>query len=146
VRRDMSQTNWPLIEAQNLRIERILDGSSNTIMVGEKFVSPQWYAGGQWGDNCGFHSAWGWGTIRFGRDPARQDNTVGNYPGNPTPWNDQGVWDSTTSLDVFGSPHSGAWNAAMADGSVKGIRYNISNRTLRLLCNRQDGQVISEDF
>jgi prepilin-type N-terminal cleavage/methylation domain-containing protein len=146
VMRDMSQPNWPLQTGQSMRIEQIEDGSSNTMMVGEKAVSPNWYVGGQWGDNCGFHSGWGWGTIRFGYAPARQDRMVGSYPDNPTPWNDQGVWDSTTSLDVFGSPHVGAFNAVMADGSVRGIKYSIDLQTLKNICNRHDGNVISGDF
>ena len=63
----------------------IPDGTSNTLLIGEKFVSTTLYEGPydlastgnyghQWGDLYGFYAGWGWDTIRFGRLQPRQDD------------------------------------------------------------------------
>jgi prepilin-type N-terminal cleavage/methylation domain-containing protein/prepilin-type processing-associated H-X9-DG protein len=128
----------------------ITDGTSNTLLVGEKFVSTTLYGpanpattggyGHQWGDLNGYYAGWGWDTIRFGRLQPRQDDASLNYRGR-TP-------DDRTPqipVDFFGSAHPGGFNAVLCDGSVRVIRYSINLPVLRALCNRGDGQVISPD-
>jgi prepilin-type processing-associated H-X9-DG protein len=52
------------------------------------------------------------------------------------PAQDQAGIDLTWS---FGSCHTGGFNMAMADGSVRLISYDINETTHRRLCNRLDG-------
>jgi prepilin-type processing-associated H-X9-DG protein len=42
----------------------------------------------------------------------------------------------------FGSAHPGGFNAALADGSVRNINYEIDRETLRRLGNRRDALVV----
>jgi prepilin-type N-terminal cleavage/methylation domain-containing protein/prepilin-type processing-associated H-X9-DG protein len=126
----------------------LTDGSSNTLLVGEKFVSTTLYAGAdaastggyghQWGDLNGYYAGWGWDTIRFGRLQPRQDDASLNYRGR-TPL------DTTPQItvDFFGSPHPGGFNAVLCDGSVRAIHYAIDLTVLKSLCNRSDGRVFS---
>lgn len=48
-------------------------------------------------------------------------------------------------VNAFGSQHSGGANFALADGSVRFVRDNISMDNLRRLCVRSDGEVSSLD-
>jgi len=103
-------------------IQGIPDGSSNTIMVGHKYVSINDYSrtsGDGWDEvvivpNGGANRA---GTVY------RQDTTTG-------PNND------------WGGPFPGAGLFLLGDGSVKGISYGIANATFVLLMNPADGQPI----
>ena len=42
----------------------------------------------------------------------------------------------------FGGPHSGGFQAALCDGSVRSIGYHIDEVTHRRLANRKDKQVL----
>jgi len=43
----------------------------------------------------------------------------------------------------FGSGHPGAMTSAMADGSVRGINFNIDQNTFAAICNKEDGIVVT---
>ena len=123
----------------------IPDGSSNTLLVGEKFVSTTLYEGPydsastggymhQWGDLYGYYAGWGWDTIRFGRLQPRQDDASLNYRGRtPTDQTPQ------LTVDFFGSAHPAAFQAVLCDGSVRTVKYSIDLNVLKSLCNRKDG-------
>jgi prepilin-type N-terminal cleavage/methylation domain-containing protein/prepilin-type processing-associated H-X9-DG protein len=133
-----------------LGLNSLRDGSSHTLLLGEKFVSTNLYGvadlattggyGHQWGDLYGFYAGWGWDTIRFGRLQPRQDDASLNYRGRPP--TDQ---PPQITVDFFGSAHAGGFNAALCDGSVRILRYNIAINVLRALCHREDGQVLNPD-
>jgi prepilin-type N-terminal cleavage/methylation domain-containing protein/prepilin-type processing-associated H-X9-DG protein len=133
-----------------ISIPTISDGTTNTLLVAEKYVTTSLYTGAdpastggyghQWGDLNGYYAGWGWDTIRFGRLQPRQDDNSLNYRGRtPTDQTPQ------INVDFFGSPHGSGFNAALCDGSVRVIHYSINNTVLRALCNRKDGQVFSQD-
>jgi prepilin-type N-terminal cleavage/methylation domain-containing protein/prepilin-type processing-associated H-X9-DG protein len=139
--------------SSRVTLSTIPDGTSNTLMVGEKYIATNLYYGGdpvathnyvhQWGDLNGWYAGWGWDTVRFGRLQPRQDDNAYLYDGHlaADPTNNA----LQVTVDFFGSPHPGGFNAAMCDGSVRVIRYSIDNRVLRALCNRADGNVFSQD-
>jgi prepilin-type N-terminal cleavage/methylation domain-containing protein/prepilin-type processing-associated H-X9-DG protein len=135
----------PLVAAKH-----ITDGTSHTMLLGEKYVPRNLYEGGAWGDNFGWIRGSDWEGIRYA-DPA------GNLPPNPndpviSPRND----DPITPVDdtrngwvcglcwIFGSPHPGGFNAAFCDGSNRVINYDIDARIMMTLCNRKDGEVFPE--
>jgi len=102
----------------------IRDGSSNTYMVGEKYLNPDRYYDGRDGrDNEG---------IYIGSD---QDNVSTT---NILPYQDRpGI-----GGNGFGSAHAGGWNVALCDGSVRVMSYSIDATTHRYLGDRKDAQPI----
>jgi prepilin-type N-terminal cleavage/methylation domain-containing protein/prepilin-type processing-associated H-X9-DG protein len=116
-----------------LRMNMITDGTSNTYLVGEKYLSRDYYASGaSLGDDQGPY-------ISDERDSMRWAAIGGSYL---APKQDGRGDDLTFS---FGSAHSGGMQMALADGSVRGIAYSITEVVHRRLCNRSDGQVVTLD-
>lgn len=105
------------------------DGMSCTLLFAEKYVPSMWYTGGSWGDNSGYYVGWGWDTIRFGAQQPHQDT--------------DGVFNA--NYDYFGSPHATGFNVALCDGSVRNVAYNIQLLTLKHLCHREDGNIVSDN-
>jgi prepilin-type processing-associated H-X9-DG protein len=121
---------------QPVRIAMITDGTSNTLLIGEKRLQPELLGKAQSHDDQGFTSGWDRDEVAWGISPPEQDRR-----GQP------GYWQ-------FGSAHPGGFNAVFCDGSVHIIRYNIqSNNTAtastpigvwQRLCKRDDGLTIDD--
>jgi prepilin-type N-terminal cleavage/methylation domain-containing protein len=96
-----------------LRLEAIRDGTSNTILIGEKAMDPQSYDTGGWHwDEPAFSSAGG--TSRNGTE-IHQDRV-----------------DPTKEINGFfaanwGSPHTGSAQFLLADGSIRSFRYSTTS-------------------
>src|SRR5206468_1003088 len=122
-----------------VRLTSITDGTSNTLMIGEKFVPSDLYAAATaWGDNNPWTTGADWTVYRCANQQPKQDVpsstvTQGTPPPNagamkgacgpwglgPTPQGGGGYY------DYWGSAHSGGFNVVMGDGSVRMIRYEI---------------------
>jgi prepilin-type N-terminal cleavage/methylation domain-containing protein len=126
--------NWKFLGT--VKISDIEDGTSKTLLVGEKWVAANVYGGGLWGDNYGWYNGMAWETVRFSNDSPRQDSIVN------TPVANGQV--ACGGCDYFGSAHPSGFNASMADGSIRLINYDIDLTTFRALTNRRDGRAISE--
>jgi len=129
-----------------LSVLDIADGTSNTIFVAEKYVSPSLYAqydpslpynGSQWGDLGSPYQSNSWDTVRFSARQPMQDDNSRNYDGTVNPGGGSGI-----TLNFFGSAHSGGFNTVMADGSVRNLPYNINLTILRALTTRNGGEAI----
>jgi prepilin-type N-terminal cleavage/methylation domain-containing protein/prepilin-type processing-associated H-X9-DG protein len=137
-----------------VRITSITDGTTNTLLLGEKYVSTNYYTtASQWGDNEPWAEGNRWIHTRHAIHQPRQDNpgsaaTQEVPPPNAVAAGNCGPWHGSDPIggyyDYWGSPHSGGFNGAMADGSVRVIRYTIPLPVLQLLSNRSDGQTIDE--
>lgn len=101
-----------------IRLQDVLDGSSNTYLAGDAFINPERYEIGAFNREFPtFSGIWSAGT-------------------------DVGPRQDQAGLDVwglFGSAHPSAWQAGMCDGSVRSISYDIDPEMHRRLGNRQDG-------
>jgi prepilin-type N-terminal cleavage/methylation domain-containing protein len=129
-----------------IRLQDIPDGSSHTLMVGEKYIDRfNYLTGGDPADNENMY-------IGDDRDIRRFTGTeTQNSNNNPTvnylPRRDQGaatVDDDHNSM-CFGSAHPSSLNCIMCDGSVHSISYIIDGATWSRLGNRKDGKGVSAE-
>lgn len=97
-----------------IRISQITDGTSNTYLVGEKYLNPDAYEGqiNDAGDNGGCFFGDSRDIVRF--SDAR--GPIGPAP--DTPGYEAGNWS-------FGSAHPSGFNMAMCDGSVTVVNYDV---------------------
>jgi prepilin-type N-terminal cleavage/methylation domain-containing protein len=117
-------------------MKSIEDGTSNTLLIGEKFVRPDRYEGGMAGDDRGWSDGWDPDTMRSTCFPPMQDADIGD------PANTGNLyWESADVLN-FGSAHAAAFNCAFVDGSVHSINYDIDPTTFDRLGDRRDGEVV----
>jgi prepilin-type N-terminal cleavage/methylation domain-containing protein/prepilin-type processing-associated H-X9-DG protein len=113
------------------KIGDITDGTSNTLLAGDKRVD---LANAQTGnespdDNEGY-------TVGFDHDTVRQTS----FPPEPN------AAFTGTGDDIFGSSHNGVLNTVFCDGSVHQISYQISPLTWSYLGNISDGMTFNNDF
>jgi type II secretory pathway pseudopilin PulG len=116
-------------ERSQVKLANITDGASNTYMLGEKYLDPDYYNNGQdGGDNeCA--------TIGYDNDQYRSGNSG---------WNPALIQDTPGLDDAsrFGSAHPNGVKFVFCDGSVHNISFFIDPLTNSRLCNRQDGQPV----
>ena len=114
-----------------LALAKITDGPSNTYLLCEKYLAPDYYENGEdYGDNENAYTGLNWDNCRGCID----SNNAFQAPLQDTPGHED-YWN-------FGSAHPGSFGAAFCDGSVHGISYYIDPTTHQRLCNRADGAPI----
>ena len=111
-----------------LRFAQITDGTSNTLMFGEKRMDITNMGSYQSDDNEGYTCGWD-------HDAARLTSTL------PLP---DGRLGTNAGGNIFGSSHSGVANFVMVDGSVKFISYNLLLATFQALGTVGKGEVNSD--
>jgi len=116
----------------------ISDGTSNTLLAGEKCMNVGQLANQQGDDDAGFVEGWDFDVIRWGYFQPSPD------------WNDsnaQYILDYPTCplRSAFGSSHNDVFNAVLCDGSVRAISYTVALDTFKKLCSRNDGQPLPAD-
>jgi prepilin-type N-terminal cleavage/methylation domain-containing protein len=115
----------------------ITDGTSNTYMVGEKYLNPDaCFDGTDWADNESMYAGEDNDTNRttYCPVPLPADYVSEHTPRQDTP--------GVMNIHAFGSAHIGSCNMCLCDGSVRAIGYSIDPETHRRLGNRRDGLVI----
>jgi prepilin-type N-terminal cleavage/methylation domain-containing protein len=114
------------------RIADITDGTSSTLLIGDKRLNLAQLGQPQADDNEGYTAGWNEDTVRFTTFPPGAD-----FVGDSTVYGGK----------RFGSSHPDQLNAVLGDGSVRTISYSINPTVFRNLGNISDGQVISaNDF
>jgi prepilin-type processing-associated H-X9-DG protein len=110
-----------------IRMAHIRDGSSQTYMIGEKYIDPDhWFTGTSSADDQGWSVGYDIDTIRF---------AATFFP----PARDREGWYLTRN---FGSSHATALNFAFCDGSVRPVSYSIDPLVHEYLGMRNSGEVV----
>jgi prepilin-type N-terminal cleavage/methylation domain-containing protein len=108
----------------------ITDGTTNTILFGEKRLNLQYLGRYQSDDNEGYTSGWDHDVIRWIGNPPSADYRAPNGDGGQR----------------FGGSHPGQFQACMVDGSVRGLRYSADYPTVQRLAVRNDGHIGRESY
>lgn len=130
---DMNDANGSIITGirtgtqwdSQTRLTSITDGTSNTVLIGEKHVRR-----GFFGNTGGDRTIWNGDTIDiFARAAGPGLGLVGDP--------------NTASNQRFGSYHTGVCQFVFGDGSVRALKVTTPEATLSMLVRRADGGVIS---
>lgn len=117
------------------RAKDVKDGLSKTLLLGDKRLNLFKLGEPQNDDNDGFTVAWNSDTMRRSERPPLPD-----FSGNDIDDSDDRLEDGG---ERFGGSHAGGFNAALADGSVQFLTYDIEVAYFRALGSRSDGEVVS---
>jgi prepilin-type processing-associated H-X9-DG protein len=112
------------------RLADISDGTSNTVVVGDKRLNLLLLGQPQADDNEGYTCGWNEDTVRWTNQRPAPD-----FIGAP---------DLHGGM-LFGSSHPGRFNMVFADGSVRPISYGVSQTVFKYLGDKADGQVVNLD-
>jgi prepilin-type N-terminal cleavage/methylation domain-containing protein len=138
-----------------VKISQIIDGTSNTILVGENSApgGQQWSMGkavGPFCDNCGTNmkmgpawNDWQWSTgiDLSGRAPGGTHRTT---PGGPNSEPGGNCAINCNNYHNFYSFHTGGAHIAMCDGTVRFVSQNVNIETVVRLHLFGDGQTVGE--
>ena len=124
-----------------IKFAKIIDGTSHTLLLGEKYVRSDSYAGGGYSDDNGWSDGWDPDAIRSTCFQPYADSDGFQYqslgPADP--------FGHDKDLLYFGSAHSGGINCIFADGSIHTLNYDIDVVLFNALATRAGEEVISAD-
>jgi prepilin-type N-terminal cleavage/methylation domain-containing protein/prepilin-type processing-associated H-X9-DG protein len=121
-------TGGVIFVGSSLPPARLRDGATNTYLFAEKYVPQAFYTS----------AGVGYANVAYAGDSP--DTLRG---GHRLPLGDSTAWASNGQAGAFGGPHSGSFNAAFCDGSVRPIDFSIDAQTHFLLSAREDRQPVT---
>lgn len=130
----MNNKTWPAPKANGVIFAwsevsqgMVTDGTTNTFLIGEKYVRPEWYEkAGDLADNNGVF-------IGFDAD----NNRATGKDSSLAPAQDSNEYSPNSA--TFGSTHNASFGMVMCDGSVQQIGYEIELGIYSKLGHRADG-------
>jgi prepilin-type N-terminal cleavage/methylation domain-containing protein len=116
-----------------IRLNDLIDGTSNVLLAGDKRIPIDRLSGFQGEDNEGYTSGWDHDTYRRTDLLPLPDCNASNTAG-------------CADSQRFGSSHTSGFMAVLGDASVRMISYSITATTFNNLGNRYDGNPLGNDF
>jgi len=136
-----NQTNGIVVrkgrEQTRLNVGSIPDGTSNTVMLGDKQLNINRLS--QTYDDNEPYNAPGWDSEIF------RVGSTSNLPGHDRDHPSYTNPDPNVGSARFGSSHPVSFNVAMTDGSVRSVTYRVNGVVWTRACARNDGQVYNLD-
>lgn len=136
-----SSYNWPrdwreiggiFAVRSQCRVQDIADGLSNTLLLGDKYLSPEhYYDGVDPGDNESMYNGYCTDIVRYGV----QMQLSANKADRAALLHDA---NGVQAVYLFGSAHPGGCNLVMADGSCRVCAYNTDLSIMEALSCRFD--------
>jgi prepilin-type N-terminal cleavage/methylation domain-containing protein/prepilin-type processing-associated H-X9-DG protein len=127
---DYAGSNWEetgvIQHYSPARMTDITDGTSSTIIAGDKRLNRAALGTPQPDDNEGYTAGWDEDTIRRTDQPPAPDHSG-----------------TGTGKLLFGSSHPGVFNVVFADGAVRSLSYAIDPAVFSYLGNKSDEQVLN---
>lgn len=126
---------WPV------ELREITDGTSNTMLVAERYLHISHYdhQANIPVDNNSMYQGYDWDTVRWSSGYVNPNAQPGEeMPGMPRP-DSEGTSASAATTVRFGSAHPGVFMAALCDGSVQALTYDIDPGEWERLGARNDG-------
>jgi prepilin-type N-terminal cleavage/methylation domain-containing protein/prepilin-type processing-associated H-X9-DG protein len=111
------------------RFADITDGTSSTLLLGDKRLNRGKLGQLQKDDDTGYASGFDSDVVRNTTRPPAGDFSASSGDGDLR----------------FGSSHVGRFNTVFADGSVRPVSYSVDPTTFRRLGHRGDGEIINGD-
>ena len=126
-------------QRSQVKLADVLDGASNTFLIGEKYVNFLHYLDGKdLGDSETMYCGDDLDLLRF----TGVVGTVGTADLNNLPRRDREAVGEGNHVQWFGSAHADVVNMSFCDGSVRSLNYSIDAEVYRCLGNRKDGSPI----
>jgi prepilin-type N-terminal cleavage/methylation domain-containing protein len=123
----MNMVNGIIYQAYEYKLSDITDGTSQTYLVGEKYLTPDRYAG-EFQDFGDDQSCWAGDDLDMNRFA---DDTLRPLP------DQRGLAEFTR----FGSAHAGVFQMSFCDSSIQSVSYDIDPIIHQRLGGRRDGEV-----
>lgn len=151
-----TQPTGIIFDVSETKMGEVRDGTTNTYLVGEKFVYSDKYEDAFNGDmnvlyagvvnstaNSNFRSA-GVYTATNAFSMSNGTVTANGTPYAPMQDRAYGTNTSGTPYYAFGGPHAGSFAMGMADASVQQISYSVDPAVHACLANRKDGMAVTK--
>jgi prepilin-type N-terminal cleavage/methylation domain-containing protein len=121
----------PLVQSlvgRYVSMTHITNGTSNVLLVGEKYVDFRDATSGiqECNDDQGWTDGWDNDTIGLGTSTPKQDI----------------LQNGTTCVDSFGSPHTASMQAVWCDGSVRSVSYQVDPTAFFNACQIANGALV----
>ena len=120
------------------KFAQISDGTSNTFVLGEKYVRSDMYEGGGYSDDHGWSEGWDPDAIRSTCFQPLPDGDGYQHLalGAADPYGHD------KDIPYFGSAHSGGFNCIFADGSIRTLNYDVDMVIFNALGTRDGEETI----
>ncbi len=127
----------------NVRMSDLVDGTSNTILIGESFTDPTYTKDGQGMDFWQIGSPQTGGWVLGGIGGTEYSEFVGSTFGKINSRRDPTVHGVIMEMS-FGSWHVGGAHFTLADGTVRFVSDSIDLQLYRKLATRNGGEVVGD--